>query len=168
MKVEDLTVDDFIIDNKVIEHEIILENVFNVKFYSSLEEILEDLNLLRVVGHCNNQNRNDEQFPIFKTTRHIIHRIISSSSNVAYMGRSGPANIILIGSKIAEALYEHNMFDRLNSESNVQIIEELDPYEVLCCKLFEKNFINPPRWGQPSIGLFNSFHQFSGFTGKML
>ena len=140
MRIE-LTIEDFIIDNKVIEHEVILENVFTVKFYSSFEEIMEDLNLLRVVGHCNNQNRNDENFPVFKTTRSIIHRIISSSSNVAYMGRSGPANEILVGTKIVEALHEHNMFDRLNSESTIRIIEEMDPYEVLCCKLFEKDFI---------------------------
>ena len=167
MRIEDLTIEDFIIENKVIEQQIVLDSNIEMKFYSTYEEVMEDLDLLRIVGHCNNQNRNDDKFPIFKTTRSIISRIISSSSNVAYMGRSGPANLILVGIKIAEALHEHNMFDRLNQESDVRIIDEIDPYEVLCCKFFEKGFINPPRWGQPNIGLFNSFHQFSGFTGKM-
>ena len=167
MRIEDLTVEDFIIENKIIEQQIVLDSNIEMKFYSTYEEVMENLDLLRIVGHCNNQNRNDDKFPVFKSTRSIISRIISSSSNVAYMGRSGPANLILIGVKIAEAFHEHNMFDRLNQESDVRISKELDPYEALCCKFFEKEFTNPPRWGQPHIGLFNPFYQFSGFTGKM-
>lgn len=159
MKIADLTVNDFIINNRIIEQPIILDISMKMKFYSSYEEVMEDLDLLRIVGHCNNQNRGDENFPVFKTTKSIVHRTISSSSNVAYMGRSGPANLILIGSKIAEAFYEHDVFYRFAMEGKIEIIDKFDPYEVLCCRLFEKDFsVKHP---------LNPFYQFSGFTGIM-
>ena len=161
MKIADLTIEDFIIDNKVIEQQIVIDKTINMKFYSTYDEVMEDLDLLRVIGHSNSQLRGDNGFPIFKNKKAIFHRIISASTNISTIGRYGPGNLYLVGPEVWKIIVELG-YESIDDFAP-KLCENLEPYEVLCCRLFSEKELQ-----HEYVKLHVSpYYQFSGFTARL-
>jgi hypothetical protein len=174
MKIADLTIEDFIIDNKVIEQQIVIDKTINMKFYSTYDEVMEDLDLLRVIGHSNSQLREDNGFPIFKNKKGIFHRMVSASTNIAVAGRCGPGNLYLVGTEVWKIIVELG-YEYIDDFAT-RLCEKLEPYEVLCCRLFPKDWINPKAKifdknykviDSDNEYFFKPYYQFSGFTARL-
>lgn len=183
-----MKIEDFIIENKIVEQQSVIEQVIDLDYYTSVDDIMKDLDILRRIAHSNSQNRGgNDGFPLCKSQRSMCHRLISSMSNVAYMGRWAPANFVLVGKKLGEYLIEYGMYDRIlngvetiagYTKANTIISDRLDPHEAFCCKIFTKeekenneNYIKEaykkygPDWVKD---MYVPYYQFSGFTATLV
>jgi hypothetical protein len=145
---------------KIIEEQFIEEFILQMKLYSSIEEVMEDLQILRKLGYQNSQNRGDGGFPIFKNRKQVISRMFSSSSNIASIGRIGPGNVYLVGKDVWDILAEYNITNM--EHYTIKLCEKLEPLEVLCCRLFKSEDIEKYKNFR-----FPIEKQFSGFIAKI-
>ena len=147
-----------------------------LQLYSNVDVIINDIDVLFMIGYENNQNRGNENHCIAKTKRHLFHRIISASTNVAYMGRIGPATNIIIGPDTESILKELDQYDRLNSESKISVVDSMLG-KVLCCRRFHEDDIKNDKsrpyfnsnvlgWDIGSPKIIRQY-QFSGFTFEL-
>lgn len=110
------------------------------KFYTSVEEILEDLQEIKQFAYINYGRFGN--YTIINDScdkKRLYHKIISARSCIAHKGRIGPGNTILSGKEAFRVLKELNFYDK--PLENLIECDELNDNEVLIAKIFEKDEI---------------------------
>ena len=135
-----------------------------VKLYSSMEEVIKDLNFLRKVARQNYSYALGCDIVPYKLSnpisirdkRQMVSKSIHCSSFIATNGRVGPATHILVGKGI------YSMFEEIGyiniDYPEIILSKEIDDYEVMCIRLFDES--------DKYISILEGKYQLCGFIAE--